>query len=91
MAISAHNLTDGSPLIAAQSWVMVVAIDVLRDELANQTPDKYIRGKMLLAPYSRNADEGGKTVANKFWEEARIFVSKNSGHGPSSGGVLGRK
>src|ERR1700733_14293521 len=70
---------------------MVVAIDVLGDELADQTAKKNIRRKMLLAPYSRNADEGGQTVANNFWEEAGIFVSKNSGYGPRGSGMLGRK
>src|SRR6266849_4182669 len=65
-SIAAKDLADRSPFPAAEIGVVMTAVNVLRDEVADHGTNDHIRGKMLLGAHARNVDQRSQTVGHDF-------------------------
>src|SRR5579859_304465 len=89
--IATKDLADRSPRIAAQFRVVMPAVDILRDEIAENAADENIGRKMLAGSNSRVIHERSQTVRRDFHEWIRVLMRDHSGDGPGRARMLRRK
>src|SRR2546430_2560279 len=83
--------TQGSPFAAAEIKIVMPAVNVLCNEIADHAADQYVRWKMLARFHARDAHQRGQAVRHDLGERAGIFVSDYACHRPCSRGMFRRK
>src|SRR5260370_1580413 len=90
-SIAPKDFPDRSPVVTAQLWIMMPAVNVLCDEIADQAADEYVRGKMLPGAHPRKVDRRRQTIDEQLGEESAVFMPNDASHRPSRRGVFRRE
>ena len=70
------------PRAATNFWIVMAAINVLRDQITDHASYEHVRRKVLMSLYARDANQGGQAVHNDLGERAGVFVRDDSCNGP---------
>src|SRR5215472_2625014 len=70
---------------------MMPAVDILRDEIAENAADQHVGGKVLAGSYPRNIHQGGQAVRENLRERTGILMRHHAGDRPGCSGVFGGK
>src|ERR1700694_4275005 len=90
-SLAAKELSDRSPFPAAEMGIVMTAVNVLRDKVADHGTNDHVRRKMLVRSHARKTNHGSQTIREYFWEQSWILVCDKYGNGPCCGHVLIRK
>src|SRR5260370_1390585 len=90
-SIAPKDIPDRSPVVTAQLWIMMPAVNVLCDEIADQAADEYVRGKMLPGAHARKVDRGRQTIDEQLGEGPGVFMRNHPRDRPSGSGVFRRE
>src|SRR5258708_10178670 len=91
ISVAAEYLADRSPRLAAEIWIVMAAVDVLCDDIADHAAGEHVRGKMLPGAHARKVDRGRQTIDEQLGEESGVFMRNDSRHRPSGSGVFRRE
>src|SRR5258708_19909927 len=78
----AEFFSEVFPRAATNFWIVMAAINVLRDEITDHASYEHVRRKVLMSLYARDANQGGQAVHHNLGERAGVFVPDDSSNGP---------
>src|SRR5882724_7636848 len=86
--VTTKELAHRGPGGTGEFRIVVAAIDVLRDEVAEEAADEDVRGKMLASTYSRETYGRSGAVSQNLAQWPGILVRDDSRDGPGRRRVL---
>src|SRR5260370_8913038 len=87
----AEFFSEVFPRAATNFWIVMAAINVLRDEITDHASYEPVRRKVLLSLYARDANQGGQAVHHNLAERAGIFERDYSCNRPCRHTLSGRQ
>src|SRR5260370_14664556 len=78
----AEFFSEVFPRAATNFWIVMAAINVLRDEITDHASYEHVRRKVLMSLDARDGNQGGQAVHHDLGERAGILVRDDSCNGP---------